>query len=203
MKSSSEQLYSLIDKSDSHRIDELTRSEIKIIARSISPRRLPRWFIKPDSATDWVPLKKFLESIGSMSAPVAVGHSGPPPTPGNEDFKFLKLKKAVDHVSEKSIVLDSVERLDRRGSRRFHHKIKVTIYLGPARFETMSTAVSMTDILLSDAVTVPISSTVDAKLEYQGKTMKVKLSPIGQQPTSKFRIDWMDSPDLLRTWLLN
>ena len=197
--------WSLYNKEEKLRIDDLTKDQVRTILLAISAKKIKYWYACREGDLHWQGIADLPDFHDDAMA--AKGESsfkseeskvkdpkkpnGPPRRPLFEDGPTL---------AGTTIKIEAVQTKERRTARRYLRHLLFRVKFGGTVFECPTKDVSMGGISLTKDLPPIPQKTFRAELLWNDQAIKVLCSRVTDQ---SLKIIEADSWDLLRQWLVN
>lgn len=205
--------WSLYNKEDKLRVDELTLDQVQTIMLAIPAGRIDSWYACREGDLQWQRLaevEEFYEEASEIKARAPLEEQSVTRTltaTGTETYIAPKARAAIKKVPiseaktrvEKPPTLEAIAR-ERRSARRFVKNLKFRMVNGGNKFESETLDVSMAGLSLKESLPADAPKSVRANLELEGKRVKVLCNRISDR---SLKILEADRWDLLRQWLIS
>lgn len=216
-----QRLWSLYNKDEKLRIDDLKPDQVKIILLAIPTAKMEGWFACQEGDLHWqsiAAIPEFYEDVrqikGLEAAPIKIAAGAEPsisspvrptaatnppankPTPNRRPL----FEDAPDENATGSLMLENVSTRERRSARRFVRQLNFHMRVGDHEFNCLTLDVSMSGISLSEPLPSWAAKTFRAELELNGQKVKVHCAMV-----SKTQVKFQDSESwhIIRSWIVN
>lgn len=217
-----QRLWSLYNKDEKLRIDDLTAENVKIILLAIPTGKMTEWFACQEGDLHWLPIAtipEFYEDVrqikGVSFAPkMAAGaeHMSVPSTPSKtapEPIHPVPMKpteerrplfeEAPDETA-KTLQIENEETNERRSARRFPRQLTFLVSKAGKTFEGETVDISMSGLSLKSPLPDWVTKTFRAHIELNGQTTGVLCLRVDDR---KVKFLEADSWNLIRLWIVN
>jgi len=190
--------WSLYNKFEKLRIDDLRTDQVRTILLSIATRRIPDWYACRQGDINWQPLEEvpdFYEEVRELKGdrdPAKPLIKAKERRPMFEDFGGAE--------GASNITIENEPSMERRSARRYERQLTFRAFAGGVPFVAKTLDISMSGFSLESPLPTQLANKFEADLELNGKILRVTCEKVGP---SKVRIINANSWDLLRQWLVN
>jgi len=199
--SSMHKCWSLFNKEDKLRIDDLTVEQVRTILLAIPSANMRDWFACREGDVNWqalVDISEFYEDVraakGSSYLDAGKPAAAPPPT------RRPLFEDPPEQPTEATLQVEAIHTKERRSARRFSRRLTFRVYLGNKKFECSTIDVSMGGFSITEALPDGLGKNFRAELSYSGVDMNVLCSQIGDK---QLKLLEAEAWDVLRQWIAN
>jgi hypothetical protein len=194
--------WSLYNKEEKLRIDDLRADQVKTILLAIPTSRMGDWYACSEGDLHWQSLSDIPEFYEDAKA--IRGESLPPAkkTPAR-DGKVAGRRPLFEDVRDEqdtTLQVESVQTKERRTARRYVRNLKFQLIHGGKKFECATQDVSMSGISLKNKLPAGVPKTFRAKLSLQGSNVLILAHKVTD---TTIKIAEADAWDVLRSWIAN
>lgn len=218
--------WSLYNRVEKLRVDDLTRDQVRTILLSIPTNRMDEWFACREGDLHWQPIREFAEFYedaamvkGEFQA--VAGDETPPEvtaTKTKNGTKNTALKSVgtgtkpeerrplFEDVSSdlfgtgSTLKVESMPTRERRSARRYVRNLVFQAKVNGVRFECETRDISMAGLSLSKNLPSAFGKEFKAELHLNGGVIKIRVVKVS--PMS-LRLKDADAWDLLRQWIVS
>lgn len=213
-----ERTWSLYNRVEDLRVDDLRPDQVRTIMLAIPPSQLSNWYACQEGDLQWVALESvsefYMDAMANRqkSTPLAKAAGDDSGTP---DFNGVILPVSRSKTNQRRPLFEDMpenveapdfevkneeDREERRTSVRYPRKIAVSAVVGTNTFSTHSENVSMGGMKTVHPIPDWLPRTFKAQLSLNGQTVNVYCKKIGAQ---QVRLMDADSWEIIRQWLVN
>lgn len=198
--------WSLYNREEKLRIDDLSIKQVKVILLAISSRRLADWYACQRGQIGWLPLtqvKEFRQEVEEIRTPTepmqmaAGAEPGGGPAPRRPAFE---LHVVDDSKSVPTLVVDAKSIKERRNARRYARHLKFACAVEDQLFTCETNDVSMTGFSLTEELPHWVPKVFKAELSLNNHSTSILCERVSDK---KIKIASADNWDLLRRWIVN
>lgn len=201
--------WSLYNKEEKLRIDDLKPEHVRIILLAIPTVRMTDWYACQEGDVHWHPISsipEFYEDVRqikgkSADTPVAA-KPDPLATPVQPPRRPL-FEEAPEEMlkTDPTLQVENLNTRERRTARRYNRILNFKINDGVGKiFECETVDVSMNGIALERDLPDWVTKNFQAELSLHGRSVKIKCSKVS---TAKMKLVDADGWDVLRKWIVN
>jgi hypothetical protein len=202
-----QRLWSLYNKDEKLRIDDLTAENVKIILLSIPTAKMSEWFACQEGDLHWQPIatiSEFYEDVrqikGVSFAPkMAAGAEYMSPTRPPVEERRPLFEDAPEETA-KTLQIENEETNERRSARRFPRQLTFLVSKAGKTFEGETVDISMSGLSLKSPLPDWVTKTFRAHIELNGQTTGVLCLRVDDR---KVKFLEADSWNLIRLWIVN
>ncbi|MGE0527018.1 MAG: PilZ domain-containing protein [Bdellovibrionales bacterium] len=188
-------LWSLYNRFEKLRVDDLTAAQVRMILLAIPTARLPDWYACREGEVHWHPLSsipEFYEDVRDIKgAGIPLQHLTPPRRPLFED-------PPDGLVTDTSLTVDLAETQERRNARRYMRQFSFRVTSETSEFNTHTVDISMSGIALKDELPEWVPRVFRASLENKGRSIQVMCARVDGY---KVQLREAESWEQLRQWI--
>lgn len=201
--------WSLYNKEEKLRIDDLKPEHVRIILLAIPMARMTDWYACQEGDVHWQPISsipEFYEDVRQIKgkptdipaptkADPAATRQTDPRRPLFEDAPEEMLK------TDPTLQVENLKTKERRTARRYNRMLNFKINEGSGKiFECETVDVSMNGLSLERDLPDWVNKHFQAELHFHGRTVKVKCTRVS---STKMKLVDSDAWDVLRKWIVN
>lgn len=213
-----QRLWSLYNKDEKLRIDDLTAENVKIILLAIPTVKMVEWFACQEGDLHWqsiAAIPEFYEDVRQikgvtfapkmaagaehMSSPAAAA-SAPHPSPVKPIPERRPLFEDAPDETAKTLQIENEQTTERRSARRFPRQLTFLISKAGKNFEGETVDISMSGLSLKSPLPDWVTKTFRAQIELNGQTTGVLCLRVDDR---KVKFLEADSWNLIRLWIVN
>ncbi len=199
--------WSLYNKEEKLRIDDLKPEHVRIILLAIPTARMGDWYACMEGDVHWQPIgsiPEFYEDVRQMKGkpddmPSTSRHD-PPAAPPQAPRRPLFEDAPVDLKTDPTLQVDSSRTKERRTARRYARHLNFKIAQDGKVFACETLDVSMSGMSLERELPDWVGKTFKAELNLNKTTVWVKCTRVSE---TKLKITDSDSWDVIRQWIVN
>lgn len=180
-------LWSLFNKEERLRVDDLTVDQVKVILLSISARRLHEWYACQEGQNHWLPITSIKEFKDKEEVTAT---------------ETIPIKAAVgaDGLTDPTLLVDFSATKERRSARRYTRKLGFRVQMGPNTYLSQTVDVSMNGLSLETELPPWVPRSFQAQLSLNQEAISINCEKVGPK---KLKITGSESWDLIRRWIVN
>lgn len=219
--------WSLYNREEKLRIDDLTLEQVKIILLAISTRRMPEWYACQPGDLSWKPLSEIPEYLNevraiqdeTVSMKKAIG--GDVVTRTKSKVKAAKSPSAQPKAKTKvksqpkidlnaidganiltihDLIVDKSQTQERRSARRYSRKISFQVTRNENSFVSQTVDISMNGLSIREALPSWIPRSFSAHLQLNQYKISIQCERVSDH---QLKIIAAESWDLIRQWIVN
>ena len=175
-------MWSLYNKAEKLRVDDLTLEQVKIVLLGISSRQMSDWYTCQEGQLNWEQLSA-MEEITAKSAP---------PRKVIEEFESQK--------TDATVHIDLSDIQERRTARRYARRLHFECVIDHQKFTCETVDVSMNGLSLSRSLPQWVPKHFKAELALNNHTAKINCERVSAK---KLKLTGTDNWDLIRQWIVN
>lgn len=208
-----EKPWSLYNKTEKLRVDDLRSEHVKIILLAIPNSRMSDWYACQEGDVHWQPISaipEFYEDVRQLKGNALTGEAEviapkietPPETEQKQSPRRPLFEDAPDDLllTEPGLVVDSAQTKERRTARRYPRKLMFKVIQGGQSFQSETSDVSMNGVALAAQLPSWVPKTFRAELTMNKTNVRVLCTRVDD---SKLKLMDADSWDVIRQWLVN
>lgn len=210
-----QRLWSLYNKFEQLRIDNLKSEHVRIILLSIPMHRMIDWYACQEGDIHWQPIAnipEFYEDVRQIKGrkdliPPKLEESQAPPSPNSKTSEearrplFEEVPQSIDNAKTATIALEVESTKERRSARRYPRILKfIAATPSGERFETETKDVSMSGLALVNDLPPSIDKRFRAELWLNNNCVQVACTRVN---SNTVKLDQASSWDLIRAWIVN
>lgn len=203
-----QRLWSLYNKEEKLRIDDLTPEQVRIILLAIPTARMPDWYACQEGDIHWQPIgsiPEFYEDVrqikGQSQPKTEEQEEAIPPVNKPVQRRPLFEEAPLDlSVTDPTLQVDSSATDERRSARRYPRKLNFKVIQGGKTFETETMDVSMNGLSLEQALPQWVPKSFRAELRLNKTNVIVLCQRVSD---NQMKIMDADSWDVIRKWIVN
>lgn len=211
--SSMHKCWSLFNKEDKLRIDDLSVEQVRTILLAIPTSRMRDWFACREGEVHWqalVDISDFYEDVRAAKgnsylaeekeeAPPLAKAVGAPAAKAPSARRPL-FEDAPDAQTEATLQMESVNTKERRSARRYARRLVFRVFLGSKKFEAQTVDISMGGLSLADPLPQGLGKNFRAELSFNGVDMQIVCSRVTE---TQLKLLEAEAWDVLRQWIAN
>lgn len=201
-----EKPWSLYNKVEKLRVDDLRTEHVKIILLAIPNSKMSDWYACHDGDIHWQPISaisEFYEDVRQLKG----GHdqtepqaTDPAPTPAPVKRRPLFEDAPEGLITDPALVVDTSQTKERRTARRYPRKLVFNVVQNGQKFESETSDVSMSGLALAKPLPSWVPKTFRAELTLNQTSVRVMCARVD---STKLKLMDADSWDVIRQWLVN
>lgn len=202
-----EKPWSLYNKEEKLRIDDLKSEHVRIILLAIPTAQMTNWYACQEGDLRWQAvgdIPEFYEDVRQIKGTGAL----PPPKEETEESPQRKEDprrplfedSPDDSPSNPTLQVDFNSTKERRTARRYPRKLMFKVLQGGKSFQSETVDVSMSGLSIEQQLPNWIPKTFHAELELNKTNIRVLCTRVNE---SKLKIMESDSWDVIRKWIVN
>ncbi len=213
--------WSLYNKEDKLRVDDLSPEQVKTILLAIPTSRMKDWYACRGGEVHWhgiSEIPEFYEDVRALrgttdsandvnvSADAAKNVNGqaapmPPARPAAPHRPMFE--DAQTNMTSPTLAMDHVQAKERRSARRYHCRLEFKIIQGGKAFNSETQDVSMTGMALQEALPTWVPKTFRAEVSHNGQVLSIVAARVEKASANRLRILEAESWEVLRRWIVN
>ena len=194
--------WSLYNKEEKLRIDDLKIEQVKIILLSIPTARMGDWYGCMEGDLHWQPLvaiSEFYEDVrelkGNFQAKPELA-----PLPQSSRRPLFEDGPHEEPSGEPSLMVDFVQTKERRTARRYSRQLIFKVIQGEKSFQSATVDVSMAGLSLAEELPDWVGKNFRAELTLNKTNVLIQCARVDNK---KLKLTDADSWDVIRKWLVN
>lgn len=217
--------WSLFNKEDKLRVDDLTPEQVKTILLAVPSHRMKDWFACRGGDVHWhalTDIPEFYEDVRALrglsesdnSVPPSEASKPPvpqrdrrapqaPPSPAPQTQSHRPLFEDVSMEADPTLAIESEPTEERRSARRFLSRLDFKVIQGGKVFESQTKNVSMSGLALKEQLPGWIPKTFRAQVGLHGQVLNIVAARVEKTDGSQLKILEAESWELLRRWIAN
>lgn len=221
-----EPLWSLYNKFEKLRVDDLKTEHVRIVLLAIPSRRMGDWFACREGDLRWQPIAEIVEfyedvralkglNPHELSLPRAAGDDvhGGGGSGGPERRRGQTLPQAAKRVPEhRPLFEDDPERdadelnvitsrtKERRSAQRYQRTLSFAVRIGEKSFVAETRDISISGLSLSEPLPKWVGKEFRARLQHAGKSVRIACIRVS---TNKVQFLDADAWEIIRNWIVN
>jgi len=202
--------WSLYNRVDKLRIDDLTKDQVRTILLSIPTSKIGEWYACREGDLHWLPIREIPDFYEDASM-VKGEYLAQSEEKSETKDKPVKRNKQEERrplfedptpemmMTSSTLKLESVPTKERRSARRYVRNLIFYAKHEGRAFECETKDVSMAGISLGEKLPPSFGKTFRAELKLSGGRVKLLVSRV---TSSTLKIEESDSWELLRQWIV-
>lgn len=202
-----EKPWSLYNKEEKLRIDDLKSEHVRIILLAIPTARMTDWYACQEGDLHWQPIgaiPEFYEDVrqikGKGALPEPEAEAQEKPTPQSPPRRPLFEDSPEDLRTDPTLQVDTASTKERRTARRYPRKLMFKVLQGGKSFQSATVDVSMSGLSIEQQLPNWVPKTFHAELQLNKTNIRVLCSRVSE---SKLKIMESESWDVIRQWIVN
>lgn len=207
--------WSLFNKEDKLRIDDLTIEQVRTILLAIPSARMKDWYACRESEVHWqnlTEISEFYEDVRNNKGNSYLEEAKPEvtaqvlrPTADGDRPKSMR-RPLFEEVpmdggqTAPTLAIESVQTKERRSARRYQRKLIFRLKTGKTVFESPTIDVSMSGLSLENPLPPGLTKNFRAEISCNGNSMHVVCSKVSD---NQLRLIEAEAWDVLRQWIAN
>jgi hypothetical protein len=211
-------LWSLYNKEDKLRIDDLTPEQVKTILLAIPTSRMKDWFACRGGEVHWHAISEIPEFYEDVRALRGVTQAGlkeaaspssdstvptAPPAPAKPATPHRPLFEEHANATMPTLAVDNVQSKERRSARRYQCRLDFKVIQGGKAFNSETADVSMTGMALKESLPTWIPKTFRAQVSHNGQVLSIVAARVEKAGANRLRILEAENWEILRRWIVN
>lgn len=194
--------WSLFNKEDKLRIDDLTVEQVRTILLAIPSANMRDWFACREGDVNWqalVDISEFYEDVRVAKGTSYLETEKPTaasPTPARRPL----FEDPPEQPTEATLQVEAITTKERRSARRFSRRLTFRVFLGSKKFECSTVDVSMGGFSISEPLPEGLGKNFRAELSFSGVDMNVLCSQVSEK---QLKLLEAEAWDVLRQWIAN
>lgn len=201
-----ERPWSLYNKEDKLRIDDLKPAQVRVILLSIPAGKMRHWYACQEGGPHWIPLLEISEFHEDVRAMKASASHDLPTNPGEQKAKDQPARRPMFEdaptgaLDAKTLAIESVQTKERRSARRYKRQIHFTADSKDGVFVSQTVDISMSGLSLVDPLPAHFPKTFKARLEVGTEKAIIMVKRIDDD---KLQILEANPWEIIRQWIVN
>jgi len=210
--------WSLYNKEDKLRVDDLTTEHVRIILLATATSRMSHWYACQEGDIHWQPISaipEFYEDVRQIkgvpededrdreitltpAAPLA--HDPAPPVQKSVQRRPLFEDAPAELKTDPTLQIEKANIKERRTARRYPREITFRLKFDDKVFECKTLDISMSGLSLEQPLPEWAPKSFPAELEMNKTVVRVLCSKVSAQ---QMKIKESSSWDVIRAWIVN
>ena len=193
--------WSLYNKIERLRVENLSTAQVRTILLSIPTRRLDQWYACASDQLRWLPLADhatFFEDVRVFRGAEAAGHLQIARAPAPLKLVGAPPEAPAEWIEGSDFDLSTLALSERRAARRVSRRCEFVVAGGPGEFRSLTKDLSFGGLSIETALPAWVPKTFRATLSTAGKTAEILCTRVSD---SNFQIVESDSWPVLHSWL--
>lgn len=200
-----EQPWSLYNKIEKLRIDDLKTEQVRIILLAIPTARMVEWYACREGDLHWHAITELPEFYEDVRAIKGVSVTEPAKQRRATDVKaqrrpLFEEAPAELLVTDPQLSVVSTQTKERRSARRYARELQFEVSGDGQTFATNTTDISMNGISLNGELPAWVPKNFRARLGHNGAFIQILCSRVSG---SKIKLKEAESWDMIRQWIVN
>jgi hypothetical protein len=215
-----ELLWSLYNRNEQLRIDDLKTEHVRVILLAIPTRKMAEWYACRGGDIRWTPLlevPEFFEDVraikgispapGAQTEPIAINSSGRAvagsdivTTVQKEARRPLFEDVSPEQWTTRGLEMEKESIKEKRSARRYPKRLQFSAKTTTQKFHCETLDISMNGLSLDQELPKWLGKKFQAKLEHGGLAVRIMCERVED---SRVKISKAESWDIIRTWIVN